>query len=338
MPMKGLGKLILIFLLCCAAAPAEAQFWHRLDSLLTVRQMRVNTDTAFVRRIPQKWIIKGKYDGFGSNIYIHNLTNDGQMMRIALNSALRTSVGVSASYKGIGLTLSFAPRRLFHKTSDQEYNLSYYNNWWGADVTFTNISNFDAEIDIGRIKTEVQMENTRLYGLSVNTYYVFNGRKFSYPAAFNNTHIQKRSAGSVIAATTFYNGLLTNKIDNAEDNMLNDQSITMRHFAIGGGYAYNYVTRYHWLLHASAQPTFMIWKNYTLRIEKDPNTGEAIDHRLPIQNAQLYMLGRLSAIYSRGHYYIGLMGVVQTYRVGNSDEFSIQNVYWKGRVYYGVRF
>ncbi len=337
--MNGLGKIFILFVICCCVpTSAGAQFWHRLDSLLTVRQSKVNTDTAFVRLPRQNWFVKVRYDGFGSNINIHNRMEDDEMMTIKMKSTLRTTVGVSASYKGLGFTFSFAPRRLFHKTSDQEYNINFYNNWWGADVTFTNISDFDTDTKIGHVRSSAVIESTRLYGMSVNTYYVFNGRKFSYPAAFNNTMIQKRSAGSVIAAATFYNGQLSIKVSETRYNMPNEPSITMRHAAIGGGYAYNYVTRYHWLLHVSAQPTFMIWKNYTLRVEKDRETGETISNRLPIQNAQLYFLSRVGAIYSRGHYYIGFMGVLQTYRVGNSDEFSIQNTYWKGRIYYGVRF
>ena len=182
--------------ICCTPAPAEAQFLHRLDSLLTVRQMKINTDTAFVRLPRQNWITKVRYDGFGSNLNIHNMMEDNEMMTIKMNSALRSTIGISASYKGIGLTISFAPRRLFHKTSDQEYNINFYNNWWGADVTFTNISDFNTDIKIGQVPSRAKIESTRLFGVSVNAYYVFNGRKFSYPAAFNNTMIQKRSAGS----------------------------------------------------------------------------------------------------------------------------------------------
>lgn len=337
--MKGIGKFfILLFTLCCAPTHAEAQFWHRLDSLLTLRQQRITTDTTYVRRPRQNWIAKVRYDGFGSNVFIHSLSADGFSTHIDMRSELRTSIAVSGSYKGLGLTLSFAPRRLFHKTSDQEYNINYYNNWWGADISFTNISDFDARVNLGGQKSHLRLNDTRLFGTSINTYYVFNGRKFSYPAAFNNTWIQKRSAGSVIASATFYNGKLTNKLHLQIGNLLENQTISMRHIAIGGGYAYNYVTRYHWLLHVSAQPSFMIWKNYTLEIEKDPETGAPMRRRLPMQGAQLYFLGRVGAIYTRGHYYIGLMGVVQTYKVGQENDFSIQDVFWKGRIYYGVRF
>ena len=337
--MKGIGRILVILLvLCCVTDTAAAQFWHRLDSVLTVRQMRVTTDTAYVRRPNQKWIAKVRYNGFGNNVFINSRSSEGEMIKLDMRSALRTSIALSGSYKGLGLTLSFAPRRLFHKTSDQEYDISYYSNWWGADVSITNISNFDAEMDVEGQRSQINLENTRFIGMSVNTYYVFNGRKFSYPAAFNNTWIQKRSAGSIIAAATFYSGQLSNDMKKTIPDLLDQQSISMKHIAIGGGYAYNYVTRYHWLLHMSAQPTFMIWKNYTLEIEKDPETGEAVRRRLPMQNAQLYALGRVGAIYSRGHYYIGIQNVIQTFKVGNDDEFSIQDVLWKGCIYYGVRF
>ena len=211
--------------ICCVPTPVEAQFWHHLDSLLTIRQQKVNTDTAYVRLPRQNWIVKVRYDGFGSTLNIHNLMEDNEMMTIRLNSALRSTIGISASYKGIGLTISFAPRRLFHKTSDQEYNINFYNNWWGADVTFTNISDFDTDIKIGHAPSRARILDTRLYGMSVNTYFVFNGRKFSYPAAFNNTMIQKRSAGSVIAAATFYNGRLSSKISDTKYNMPDDPTI-----------------------------------------------------------------------------------------------------------------
>ena len=40
--------------------------------------------------------------------------------------------------------------------------------------------------------------------LNVNAFYVFNYRRFSYPAAFSQSYIQRRSAGSFLLAIRLY--------------------------------------------------------------------------------------------------------------------------------------
>lgn len=88
-------------------------------------------------------------------------------------------------------------------------------------------------------------------------FYIFNYKRFSYGAAYNQKTIQKRSAGSFIA------GLMAYYADLRFDHNSNAELITymggvgrIRQWqgSIGGGYAYNYVPAKGWLIGATAMP------------------------------------------------------------------------------------
>ena len=44
--------------------------------------------------------------------------------------------------------------------------------------------------------------------LTLNAYYAFNGRRFSYPAVFSQSWMQKRSCGSLMLGASFMGGVL----------------------------------------------------------------------------------------------------------------------------------
>ena len=88
-------------------------------------------------------------------------------------------------------------------------------------------------------------------------FYIFNHKKFSYSAAYNQKTIQLRSAGSFIA------GIMAYYADLRMDDNRNAEIITymggigrIRQWqgSIGAGYAYNFVPAKGWLIGATAMP------------------------------------------------------------------------------------
>jgi hypothetical protein len=88
-------------------------------------------------------------------------------------------------------------------------------------------------------------------------YYLFNGKKFSYAAAYDQSVIQKRSAGSLMA------GLMYNytNIDYATDSngdivylMQGVGKVKLWQGSVGAGYAYNWVPARGLLVNVMAMP------------------------------------------------------------------------------------
>jgi hypothetical protein len=98
--------------------------------------------------------------------------------------------------------------------------------------------------------------------LNLNTYYAFNNRRFSYPAAFSQSYIQRRSAGSFLLAAS---GMWQQATFDWELGL----KFKMTDIGIGAGYGYNYVPHQGWLLHISALPTFIVYSNTSMNYGDD---------------------------------------------------------------------
>jgi len=93
--------------------------------------------------------------------------------------------------------------------------------------------------------------------LMFDGFYIFNYKRFSYGAAYNQKTIQKRSAGSFIAGVmAYYADLRFDQSSNGEliTYMGGIGRIRQWQGSVGGGYAYNYVPAKGWLIGATAMP------------------------------------------------------------------------------------
>lgn len=80
--------------------------------------------------------------------------------------------------------------------------------------------------------------------LTFDGYYLFNGSRFSYMAAYDQSVIQRRSSGSLMAGAMYYHSTISyEKGLNADFIMFMNDIGKMKQyqFSLGGGYAYNFV-------------------------------------------------------------------------------------------------
>ena len=99
--------------------------------------------------------------------------------------------------------------------------------------------------------------NMSITTLIFDGFYIFNHKKFSYAAAYNQKTIQARSAGSPIAGVMgYYADFKYNDPRNAELIYWMDGIGRLRQYqlAVGAGYAYNFVPAKGWLISAMAMP------------------------------------------------------------------------------------
>lgn len=95
-------------------------------------------------------------------------------------------------------------------------------------------------------------------------YYIFNKRRFSYKAAYRQSVIQKRSAGSWLAGAMFYySDFRYDDLSNAEllVYMNNVGRIKQWQANVGAGYGYNYVPAKGWLISAMAMPMLTVYNH-----------------------------------------------------------------------------
>ena len=103
--------------------------------------------------------------------------------------------------------------------------------------------------------------------LFIDGYYLFNGKHFSYAAAYDQSLIQRRSAGSLMAGM-MYNHTSADYSDDSNWTWVWDMNgvgrLKFTQASVGLGYAYNWVPARGWLISVLAMPTLTFFNRTTL--------------------------------------------------------------------------
>lgn len=303
----------------------------RFDSLLS-KMYEANTDTLYVSRPHTRWTFKIKTDIKATAFTVNGTDNTGTHYVCEMNSREKETVGFNISYKGLSGSFSVNPAHLKGEKTDMEWFFNLYTNSFGCDISVNNLHSFTGFMDSNGQKTDTDLSAVKLQSFTVNGYYVFNKHKFSYPAAFTQSYIQKRSRGSFLLGASFSTGNIETPANLLQtDEGYSIRRIGMTHAAFGAGYAYNYVPGKHWLLHLSALPTFVVWKNYNMQF----SDGSV---KMPWQFFDLFITGRFSATYYTGNYFFGITYVYQVSKTGKEEKFLLTKENFKARLFAGIRF
>ena len=314
--------------------PKAEEAMIKTDSVLSVRNAKITTDTLYVARPQETWTFRFKTDGFGEIMNLRAANPDGTRSNYYLTADPKITLGIMANYRGISLSFSLSPSKILSDISDMMSAINYYSNTFGIDATFEKVESFHGRTGLQTHSHKLVGTNMRQFALT--GYYVFNGKKFSLPAVFNSTWVQKRSAGSFLVQANFNIGRIR-----IGDNLDSDHSFTsqlnrinMNSLAIGAGYGYNLVAGKHWLLHGTFQPCLTIWQNYKLHTTAN---GKEDVNKMDNGRINFFLVGRLGAIYSWDKYFIGLTSVVQHSKSGKDSDFSVRDTQWQARAFFGWR-
>lgn len=145
--------------------------------------------------------------------------------------------------------------------------------------------NFTIDIPDFELGPEDKLDDpVKVHTLVADAYYIFNSKHFSYAAAYDQSLIQKCSAGSWLAGGMYFHG----DIDYATDRNA-DLVFTLRHIgrlkfwqgSVGAGYAYNWVPAQGLLISGMAMPmltfvnrikTYIYETNVMELLDSDENT------------------------------------------------------------------
>ena len=258
---------------------------------------------------------------------------------ITLRPDSQNKIGIYLGWRWIFLGYSFVVGGSKPQT---DINFSFYTSKVGVDIFYRRrdegykIKKLNGFSDYGN---NLEKFNHTFDGLTVkqqgvNLYYVFNNKRFSYPAAYSQSTNQRISAGSFILGMSyneqsfdFNHTKFDPKIQEQLQPELKFNTVKYKDFSINFGYSYNWVFTKDWLANISFTPAIG-YKNTSFRLTNSKDFLASI-------NADL--ITRAAIVYNNSKYYAGASLVSHTYSY-NKSSLSILNGFGFINLYFGVNF
>ena len=248
-------------------------------------------------------------------------------------------LGVYVGWKWIFLGWSFDIDR--HNTKN-DWNFSFYTSKVGIDIYhrktgenfkirkmtgFKNPATGDNIIPNDHFFDGMSVKQT-----GINLYYIFNNKKFSYPAAYSQSTNQRRSCGSFIMGLTYsqqsFNMDATKFEPAIREAMLPSMDFNLikyKDFGINAGYSYNWVFAKDCLANISLTPA-LGYKHSSIKSDEE---------RSIFKNINADLVSRIALVYNNTRYFVGLSAVMHTYTY-RRKALSIVNGFGVLNVYSGI--
>ncbi|MBR7017883.1 MAG: DUF4421 family protein [Prevotella sp.] len=325
--MKKFLSIAIGIMMVMIGADAQTQKLQRMlrhnDSLMTVRYRSGNIDTNYITRPTTKWTIVARMNVSGAKIETEGMDN-GIPFKSEMKADYKSTLSVGVSYLGFSLNAALNPAKLLGRYRDYELNFNSYGKRFGFDIIYQDAHNFKGWHDHEGMDRIVLPDGMlKVKTLNVNAFYVFNSRRFSYPAAFTQSYIQRRSAGSILLAAS-------GQGQHATLDYTQKTDMKMTNIGLGMGYGYNFVPGEGWLLHISALPTFIVYSNTSMTF------GE---NRVPLSYhfPEVIITGRGAVVRQWRNKFLGMSMVFNFTNIGNEERLAVHNIKWRVRTFFGLR-
>jgi len=270
MMKRRLYLSVVVLLVSTAAGMAQrlsrTERRARVDSVLAARYYRTPYDTNYVVRPEGRLTLKMRLNQTGNSCHAKGTVN-GIYAKADLSTSHKTTVSLAAIYRGIGIGIALNPTKWKGVYKDYEFNLNYYSNRLSLDLSYQRSESLAGDITGDWGEQRLERDDLKMKILNMAGYYAFNHRRFSFPAAFTQSYIQRQSAGSWLAGVSYQGGSIKTADHLAARKPDAPQvRIYMGHVGIGGGYGYNWVLGRKWLLHFSMLPTFVVYNRNNMTV------------------------------------------------------------------------
>lgn len=346
--------------------PTDSVRWMRRTEPSVLSKEKAAKGGSFLQRfneIDTSYIEPQKYNfAFmiqNTNTYeVYRLSSSSeQSITFAPEATVRIGPYFGWRWIFLGYTLDIKHLDFWHRNNNprQEYDLSLYSSMLGLDIYYRKTGN-DYKIRqlyLGKNIDTEPIRGTNFGGLTstikgFNLYYIFNHRRFSYPAAFSQSTIQRRSAGSPLLGIGYTQHTLTvdwnelndvikerlgNRVSSSPiDSTLMFSEVKYTDVSVSGGYAYNWVFAHNWVLAGSV----------SLALAYKRSTGD-VTHRsfsisdFKFNNINIDGIGRFGVVWNNSRWYAGMSTILHAYNYRRSN-FSTNNFFGSINVYAGFNF
>ena len=218
-----------------------------------------------------------------------------------------------------------------------KFGLDLYYRKTGSDFRITKCKNFNLNKDY--IGTNFDGFKSNIKGL--NTYYIFNSKHFSYPAAYGQSTIQKKSCGSFLSGfsytkhdITFDHSKLPQEIQQQIKPELCFKTLSYTDYNLSVGYSYNWVFARNCLFNISVLPAIGYKKARVNNIETPEQ--ESVWTRW-MKDINFDLITRAGIVWNNSKYYIGASFMLNTYDY-RKNKFSMTNSFGSLKIYAGFNF
>ena len=307
------------------------QLKAKVDSVLSSRYYKTPYDTNYVVRPEGTVTLKLRLNQTGNDFHAKGTVN-GIYSKADLSTSHKTTISIAASYRGLSAAVALNPAKMSGTYKDYEFNLNYYSSRISLDFSYQRSESLTGDVN-REDRGEQPMESGDLTLKVVNFagYYAFNHRHFSYPAAFNQSYIQRRSAGSWLAGISYQGGIIETRDElKARNPNAPTVSIDVGHVGIGGGYAYNWVLGQKWLIHFSLLPTFVVYNRNKMTVNGERKEARHMRFNMIFNE-------RAAIIYNFSPRYFAGATLVMNNSVFDDDAVVINQNKWRARAFIGLR-
>lgn len=277
-------------------------------------------------------------------------SNDNGAQSLNFSPNANFKLGVYFGWRWIFLGYSFDVKDIFgghkNKAKKTEMALNLYSAkfgvdlYWrktGSDFKIRSYRGFDLDnsfknLDFDGIQSKIK---------GLNAYWIFNYKRFSYPAVYSQSTNQRKSAGSFMAGFSYSQHTLSFDwqklpagIQEQLHTTLQFNRVKYSDYSINVGYGYNWVFSKNCVANISLLPAIGFKKS---KIDGgNPENENAIKHNW-IKDINFDLITRAGVVYNNSKYFIGASLVAHTYDY-KKENFSLTNFFGTLRVYVGFNF
>ena len=326
--------LTVVFLLFFTTDNAQklsrAERRARMDSVLSARYFHTPYDTNYVVRPDGRITLKVRLNQTGNTFHAKGTVNDINS-KADLSTSHKTTVSIGASYRGISAALAINPAKLSGAYKDYEFNLNYYSSSISIDFSYQRSESLTGDIRRDDNWSRLESGDVTLKVVNLAGYYTFNHQRFSFPAAFTQSYIQRQSAGTWLVGVSYQGGSIkTNDELKARNPNAPDVSIDVGHLGIGGGYGYNWVLGKRWLLHFSMLPTVVVYNRNKFTVNDELKKAKHMRFNM-IFNERVAIVRNFSSRYFAG------ATLVMNNSIFDDNVVVVNQNKWRARAFFGLR-
>ena len=274
--------------------PSLMERLHQMQQLLDDKAKKA-VDPMFIE-VPEKpWRVVLRYKENMVDVdYNQSVdfpgTNEHSDWKLCFEPPVASSLGFWVGYRGTGFSFAKsltknAGRYISFSSTGAKYGFNFrLRRFHTQDAKFSSTDYEDGQ------KTGVPYDTTFIMpspvwirSVYINGYYVFNGRRYSQAAAYNQSVIQRRSAGSFLLGATWYQSSFDYaNIQNVVFMILGHgiSRVKVHQANLGVGYGFNWVPFRGLVVNVMAMPTLSIYnrvKAYRYETNYDLSPEEPVD-------------------------------------------------------------
>ena len=313
--------------------------------LFRLLEKALEVDTNYIEQNKYNITLMSQADWRYKLIWLRGSDDEGNKQSLYFHPHSQVTIGPYASYSllafgwtiDIGSKLSTGNSNIYFSLYAPMFGIDYYYENDVNGYRFSRLSGFSDEI-------KEKCEGLSFPGLSsdmkyVHAYYIFNHRRFSYPAAYSQTTVQRRSSGAFILGYSYSRQLvnfdyeqLPAPFHDENGNVLINEALKVKevryiNHSVSLGYSYNWVFARNFLFNITATPAM----GYNFTKGEKPTS----DKLYRLKNLNFDFIGKLAFVWNCNHMFAGGSFTAHTYAYRKST-FSCQNALLSAQLYFGI--